>query len=272
MTAPLFAGFEGARLWWDSHCTLTQTRHTPDADMARHYADALGQGAQGFRDTLPERFNPRQRWTCARQAVPERTPIVWSMVHFDQPLYPVAHARAVASLIGPHDRLIAVNEPSVGPGVSGHTREEATLMAAAMMAAALAVNAQVRFWTCDPAHECGDHVWWATDHLVRLFGPAIEVVGVNYHACHAGAPLRDVLRCAADRYPDRRIALTETSWHDGHAEAERLHPGIRSRREWWDHVQGEIAASDVPLACATWMPWRDMSWDPGQHWPNGWPA
>ncbi|HRO14778.1 MAG TPA: hypothetical protein PLL33_06995, partial [Paracoccus sp. (in: a-proteobacteria)] len=145
------------------------------------------------------------------------------------------------------------------------------MLAAAMMGAALAENARVRFWTCDPVHDCGDHVWWVTDHLVQLFGPAIEVVGVNYHACHAGVPLRDVLRCAADRYPNHRIGLTETSWHEGLPEAEARHPGIRSGRDWWDHVQDEIAASGVPLACATWAPWLDMSWE-GPPWPNGWPA
>lgn len=40
----------------------------------------------------------------------------------------------------------------------GKSIPEATLMAAAMMGAALAENARVRFWTCDPAHKCGDHV------------------------------------------------------------------------------------------------------------------
>jgi hypothetical protein len=270
MTAPLFAGFEGARLHWNGHCTLSATRHLPGMGMARHYAEAIAHGAQGFRDTLPERFDPLERWTCARAEAPNAL-IVWSAVHFDQPCDPVGHAQRVARILGPRDRLIAVNEPSIGPDLSGFTREDATMRAAAMMGAALAINPALRFWTCDPAHSCHDDVWWATDRLVRLFGPAIEVIGCNYHACWSEAPLRDVLRCAADRYPDHRIALTECSWHEGHGEAEARHPHVRSRREWWQHVQEEIASSGVPLVAATWLPWLDMAWEPGQVWPNGWP-
>ncbi len=268
---PLFAGFEGARLHWNGVDTLIQTRHVPGMGMARHYADAIAQGAQGFRDTLPERFDPLERWQCARAEAPNAL-IVWSAVHFDQPRDPIGHAQRLAGILGPRDRLIAVNEPSVGPGLSGQTREDATMQAAAMTGAALAINPDLRFWTCDPAHACHDDVWWATDRLVRLFGPAIEVIGLNYHACWSDAPLRDVLRCAADRYPDHRIALTECSWHDGLPAAEARHPGIRSRRDWWAHVQDEIDASGVPLVCATWAPWLSMAWEPGQAWPNGWPG
>lgn len=270
MTVPLFAGFEGALLHWSGHDTLLQTRHTPEADMTRHYADAIAQGAVGMRDTLPERFDPAARHACARAEAPNAL-IVWAAQHFDRPADPVGHVQRVARLMGPRDRLIAVNEPSVGPGVSGQTREDATMQAAAMMGAALAANPAVRLWTCDPAHGCHDDAWWATDRLVRLFGEAVEVVGCNYHACWADAPLRDVLRCAADRYPDQRIALTETSWHDGHSPAEARFPIIRSRADWWAHVQEEIAASGVPLVCATWAPWLSMSWEAGEVWPNGWP-
>lgn len=271
MTAPLFAGFEGARLHWNGHCTLSATQHVPGMGMARHYADAIAKGAVGFRDTLPERFDPLERWTCARAEAPNAL-IVWSAVHFDQPQDPIGHAQRVARILGPRDRLICVNEPSVGPHVSGMTREDATMQAAAMMGAALAVNPDLRFWTSDPAHVLHENEWWATDRLVRLFGSAIEVIGVNHHALNSGAPLRDILRSAADRYPDHRIALTECSWHDGHAEAEARHPHVRSRREWWQHVQEEIAASGVPLMAATWLPWLDMAWEPGEAWPNGWAA
>lgn len=271
MTAPLFAGFEGAHLHWSGVDTLVQTRHLPEQDMSRHYADAIAQGAQGFRDTLPERFDPLDRWQCARAEAPNAL-IVWSMVHFDQPQDPVGHAQQVARIMGPRDRVIAVNEPSVGQALSGYCRDDAAMRAAAMMGAALAVNPGLRFWTCDPAHACHDDVWRATDRLVRLFGDAVEVVGLNYHACWSEAPLRDVLRCAAGRYPDHRIALTESSWHDGHGEAEARHPHIRSRREWWDHVQSELDAAGVPLVAVTWMPWLDMAWEPGAVWPNGWPS
>lgn len=65
MRAPLFAGFEGAWLHWNGHCTVTQTRHTPEADMTAHYRAALDQGAAGFRDVLPERFDVAAQGCCA---------------------------------------------------------------------------------------------------------------------------------------------------------------------------------------------------------------
>lgn len=272
MTAPLFAGFETARLHWNGHCVPAATRHTVETDFARHYADALAAGAVGFRDALPERFNPLARWCEARRVAPPDTPIVWDLVHFDQPVFPAQHARMVARLIGRHDRLIAVNEPSVGHNVAGYGRHETLALAGAIMGAALNERPETLFWTCDSMHHLDRDVWVATDALVRLFGRHIEVIGINYHACAGGAPLRDVLRATADRYPDHKIGLTETSWHDGHPEAEGRFPWIRSRREWVDHVRGEIDASGVDVACLCWMPWLDMAFEPGAVWPNGWAA
>lgn len=269
MRAPLFAGFEGAWLHWNGHCTVAHTRHTAETDMAAHYREALHQGATGFRDVLPERFDVAARRSAARRAAPGAI-ICWSLTHWDQPRDPVRHAVAAVEGAGPLDRFIAVNEPSVGQAVSGWTADHALRMAIEMMDSAGSTNPYAQWWTCDPAHHCAPEVWRITDELVRAFGPAIEVVGCNYHAAHAGAPLRDVLRGASDRYPDQRIGLTETSWHDGHTGCEGRFPHIRSRAEWWDHVLGEIDASGVPLACATWMPWLDMAFEPGSVWPNGW--
>lgn len=269
---PLYAGFEPARLHWNGHCVLEATRHTPETDMARHYGDALAAGAVGFRDAMPERFDAVGRWCAARGATPLRTPIVWDLVHFDQPTNPVAHARRVARLIGNNDRLIAVNEPSVGRLVTGYEPKEALVLAGAMMGAALNERPDLQFWTCDPVHHLCEDAWAATDALVRLFGRHIEVIGVNYHACAGSADLSEVLRAAAERYPDHRIGLTETSWHDGHPMAEGRFPSIRSRREWFDHVLCEIDASGADVACVCWMPWLDMAFEPGPAWPNGWPA
>ena len=111
MTAPLFAGFEGARLHWNGHCTLSATGHVPGMGMARHYADAIAHGAQGFRDTLPERFDPLERWSCARAEAPNAL-IVWSAVHFDQPRDPLGHAQRLVRILGRRDRLLAVTEPA----------------------------------------------------------------------------------------------------------------------------------------------------------------
>ena len=266
---PLFAGFEGARLHWNGHDTLIQTRHTPQQDMARHYARAIEQGATGFRDTLPERYSIEDRHACARAEAPNAL-IVWSAVHFDQPLDAVAHARAIAEVLGPRDRLIAVNEPSIGAGVAGVDQNDAVANAHRMMEAALAVNPELRFWTCDPTHNCSLNTWAATDQLVSAFAKEIEVVGCNYHAAWAGAPLRDILKCAADRYPDHMIALTETSWHEGLPSSAVKFPWVHNRRDWWSHIQEEVEYSGVPLACMTWAPWLNMSWEPGEPWPNGW--
>lgn len=271
MSPPLFAGFEAAVPAWNRHCTLTATGHLPEARMAEHYRHALACGARGFRDCLPERFDPVARIETARAEVGD-APIVWSLVHWDRPRDYVAHARRIARLMGPHDRLLAFVEPSVGPAVCGRTQLEATALAAAMMAAALDANPAVRWWTCDPMHGTGPHEYAATDALVALFGPVIEAIGVNYHAQHAACHLRGVLRATAARYPDHRIALAETSWHDGHHEAEARWPDIRSRAAWWRRVQVEIAASRVPLAAACWFPFVDMAFEAGARWPNGWPA
>ncbi|SDL30496.1 hypothetical protein [Paracoccus chinensis] len=124
----------------------------------------------------------------------------------------------------------------MGKAVSGWTADHALRMVIELMDAAGSANPYTQWWTCDPTHDCAPEIWRTTDELVRAFGPAIGVVGCNYPAFAAAAPLRDILRCAADRYPDHRIGLTETSWHDSRAGCEGRFPRIRSRAEWWDHV------------------------------------
>lgn len=268
----LFAGFEGARLHWNGHCTLEQTEHTPETCMAHNYMQAIKHGAEGFRDTLPERYNATQRYYEARFTVPCKL-IVWSLVHFDQPQDPLGHARNVARIMGPDDRLIAFNEPSVGWDVSGYHPHEALTLASDMMRHALSVNPRLKFWTCDPMHHGHDDEYRATDALMIKYGKHIETVGINYHALHATAPLRDVLRKTAERYPMHQIAITETSWHEGHELAKRNFPHLHSRRDWWNHVQQEIRQSGVRLAAVTWLPWLNMSWElNGPTWPNGWPG
>ncbi|SDL30546.1 hypothetical protein [Paracoccus chinensis] len=53
MIAPLSAGSAGAWLHWHEHCTVAQTRYTPEADLPAYYRAALDQGATGFREVLP---------------------------------------------------------------------------------------------------------------------------------------------------------------------------------------------------------------------------
>lgn len=257
----LFAGFEGAKLHWNGHDTLEQTEHTPETCMAWHYYRAINQGAKGFRDTLPERFNAYKRWHEARFTIGS-LPVVWSAIHFDQPQDPIGHAQNLAGVLGPWDRMVAFNEPSVGWNVSGYHPPEALALALDMMQAATRVNPSLRYWTADPTHNTARETWAATDELVGFFGREIEAIGLNYHAMNAQEPLRDVLRCAAGRYPDHQIAITETSAH---------HQDLAVRRDWWNHVQREIDESGVQVAAVTWSPWLCMSFEPGTPWPNGWP-
>lgn len=271
--APFFAGFESARLHWNGHDTLSATGHLPQLRMAQNIERAVRAGAVGIRDCLPMRHDPAERIACAMAVLHPFHRAVWDLVHFCQPDIEgaVAHAQRVGEILPRHHRLIAVNEPSVGWGVAGIDPEGAVRMARRLMdAAACSANgAQIRFWTCDPMHHLGEGEWWATDRLVRSHGDVIEAVGVNYYPIHSTTPLREILRKTADRY-GKPVALTETGWHDGHARAMRNFPGIATRREWWDHVLGEIDAAGVPLECACWFPFLDTAWEPAEAWPNGW--
>lgn len=268
MRAPLYAGFESARLHWSGRDLLVDTGHTPEARMRAHYRHAISHGVTGFRDTLPARFCPEARYAAAREVAPD-APIIWDVVHFDDAPGIVEHARRVARILGPDDRVLAVNEPSVGPAVSGRTRNEATALAVRIMSEMLNQNPGLKFWTCDPVHQDLDEEWRATDTLVGLFPDHVEGVGINHYPHHAGAPLSRIIRSAADRYPGRAVAITETGLHDGHADNHRA--GVRTKHEWLERVGHEIAHSGVPVAFACWYPWISMSWDdPANPWPNGW--
>lgn len=267
MPAPLWAGFEPALIHWNGHCVLQATDHLPGRGLARHYADAIAAGAVGFRDALPARFDVHERYAAIRAAA-GALPVAFDMAHFDRPADPLGHARRVARQAGPHDLLCAVNEPS-SEAMNAMGRDHAVALASAMMGAGLTVNPDARWLVCDPAHDTSGHTFAATNALVAAFGPHIDLIGLNSHGCCLAAPLRDVIRAAADRYPDHQIALTEHSWHDGHPDA-RV-PGVSSRHDWLRYVDDEIAASGVPVAFACYAPWLDMAFEPGQVWPNGWP-
>lgn len=271
-SAPFFAGFESARLYWNGHDTLSATGHLPQLRMAQNIERAVRAGAVGIRDCLPMRHDPAERIACAGAVLHPFHRAVWDLVHFDQ----VAdhreahhHAQRVALQLPLNHRLIAVNEPSVGRAVAGIDPPAAVELARQLMDAAAWTADRTRFWTCDPMHHLGDSEWWATDQLVASHGDVIEAVGVNYYPIYSTKPLREILRKTADRY-GKPVALTETGWHDGHACAMRHFPGIATRREWWDHVLCEIDAAGIPLECACWFPFLDTAWEPGEAWPNGW--
>lgn len=274
MNTPFFAGFESAKIHWNQFDTLISTQHTPTTNMAANLQRALTAGAVGIRDSLPWRFDPLERVTTAYAVLPPFTRVVWDLVHFDQipgPELMCDRAERIAKMLPKSARMIAVNEPNVGVEVSGIDQEPAMQLARRMMDAVGRVGAKTPkpFWTCDPMHSLDESNWWATDRLIQTHRDVIEVVGVNYYPMHSRTPLRDILKKTADRY-GMPVALTETGWHDGHPRAEDHFPGIKSRPEWWDHVQSEIDASGVPLVCACWFPFLDMAWEPGFPWPNGW--
>lgn len=265
MNPPLYAGFETAKLHWNGHDTVLSTKHTPETNLHQNYAHAEAQGAVGFRDGLLERFSVAGRWFAARQAVRDR-PIIWNLVHFDQPTNPLRHAEIVATIASHHnDRFIAVNEPSV-PELNLMSIEAATDLAVSIMDAMLAVRPGAKFWTCDPAHHADPAAFTQSLRIAKTFPQAVEVIGINYHACHAHDPLRDILKCAADTTGGHQLALTETSLHDNAGRGMQM-----SRHQWIDYVYSEIDASGVPLECVCWYPWVDMAFEPGDPWPNGWP-
>lgn len=262
--APLWAGFESAKLHWNSQDILVQTDHIEGRGMAQHYRDALSVGVQGFRDALPGRCRAPYRIQQARSETGPDVPIVWDIIHFDDWKNPLSHVRDVVRYLHPADRLIAVNEPSVGKAVSGRTIAEAVAVSAGIMTTALMYRPETRFWTCDPIHHPTEEAFQATDALMSLFSDQIEVVGINYYPIHSRHSLSDILRTTAQRY-NKPIAITETGWHIGHPDnwAE-----IEGQREWWNHVQSEIEASGADVRACCWFPWLANNWDGGEPWPH----
>jgi hypothetical protein len=262
--APLFAGFECARLHWNQVDLLEQTDHVEGRSLRRHYREALDLGVRGFRDGLPGRCNVPYRIQQARKETGPDIPIVWDIVHFDRDNDPLSHAREVVRHLGPQDRLIAVNEPSVGEGVSGRTVTEAVAVAAGVMTTTLMYRPEQRFWTCDPMHHLREEQYVATDALVALFPDAIEVVGINYYPHHTRTPLREIIQAVSRRY-NKPVAITETGLHAGHP---HNWINITTQRGWWEYVNQEIAESGCDVRACCWYPWLATNWDGGAPWPN----
>lgn len=263
---PVFAGFEPTRPHWNGHDTLVATGHASPEDVKRNYEQAILAGATGFRESLPERFDVEERYEAARYAA-GLMPVVWSACHFERQRDPVGHALRVARMMGEQDRMIAVNESTVGPGVSGLDDEEAFWQAAFITKAA---PEHVRFWVCEPFHSPWPH--HGLRRIVDKCGDRIEVIGLNIYPHHAGAPIRELLQAAREQFPDRQLAITETGWHRGHLHARARFPHLPDDGfGWLGHVLDEIAASGVDLHSVCWFPWLNASWEADQFWHNGWP-
>lgn len=265
---PLWAGFECGHLF-GNHDLLTDTRHTPDADMADHYREAREQGALAFRDGLPWRHNMEARVDAA----PHDATIIWDLCHFDPPPNPTLHvARALNALFLTHrPRILSVNEPSIWPRLCGRPREEGVALALQMMEMVSASRGDALFYTCDPFHHLNEDEFAATDALVAAAN--ISTVGVNYYPHETTIPLGDVLRAVHARY-GLPVAVTETGWHDGHPRNHHW-PQIAGRHGWLDYVMSEAATSGVAVEGVCWYPWLDTPvWgQPGaaDRWPCGFP-
>ena len=266
----LWAGFECGHLGWCNQDLLHDTRHTPDADMARHYLDAQARGVRIARDGLPWRHDPAARVA----AVPPGVQVIWDLSHFDPPPSREGHAIACARVMPDGlAHILAVNEPSLWPLLCRRPKREAIAAAKRMMTAFALVH-EARFYTCDPFHNLHESTFAATDALVATGW--IGCVGVNYYPHDATVPLVEVLRAVHRRY-GLPLAITETSWHRGHRKANKRFPWIGDDQlSWLRHVQDEVAASDVPVEGICWYPWLDQPvWGrPGtrSRWPCGWPG
>lgn len=259
---PLLAGFDGTRIPWSGREMLDETRHTPDTDMAAHYAAVRPMGATGARDCLSWRHDIKARVEIASGAGLDR--VIYDMAHFDLPPDPEGHAVACERALGAGAWAIAVNEPTMHGAFLGEGSIRFVEAAERMMRAA----PNLRYACCDPLHELRRETWWATDRLVE--SGLVELVGINYYPHCGQATLREVLGEARRRYPGIPLAITETGWHVGHP---RLAPGER-RMEWLQTVRRVCEdAGGVEFIC--WMPWLDTpSWNCASEgvWACGWPA
>jgi hypothetical protein len=128
---------------------------------------------------------------------------------------------------------------------------EAVRLAIDMVRVAKDHHPDVRVLTTDPITGIGDRQFAATDALVRA--GFVEVVGVNYYPHTARTSLAKVLTKTAKRY-GLPIMLAETSWHDGHREHHRRHPGW-TKGDWLRHTRDEIAVAQQKGANVVGLCW-----------------
>ncbi|UFN51659.1 arabinogalactan endo-1,4-beta-galactosidase (plasmid) [Roseomonas sp. OT10] len=268
---PVLAGFECGRLGWNGHDLLLTTRHVPGDRMATHYRLALDHGLLRARDGLPWRHDVARRLQVADALGAD---VIWDLNHFDPPEDPIRHARAVALAARP-DRplwICPVNEPSIYPMLVGMSQNDAVRLAVTLVQVAKDHHADVRVLTADPLNGVGERQFEATDALVAQ--GFVDMVGVNYYPHTARTSLSKVLVKTARRYR-LPILVAETSWHDGHREQGRRHPGW-NKGDWLRHVRMESEAAvakgaDVVGLC--WYPVVDSPpWNhPGsrRRWSHG---
>jgi hypothetical protein len=248
----LIAGFECGHLGWNGHDLLRTTGHLPEARMAQHYDIVAQHGMTTARDGLPWRHDPAPRIAAAARAGME---VIWDLNHYDPPPDPVAHARHCASAADPRQPLFIcpVNEPLIYPMLAGMAWEHAVDLALCMIKVAQDHHPDVRVMTTDPITGIGERQYAATDRLVGA--TRIDVIGVNYYPHTARTSLLKTLLKTWKRY-GKPILVSETSWHDGHRDHHRRHPGF-NKGAWLRHILDEVAIArerGVEIAGVCWYP------------------
>jgi len=131
--------------------------------------------------------------------------------------------------------------------------EAATALAVTMARVARDHHPMVQLLSTDPITGIGERQFAATDRLVAA--GCVDVVGVNYYPHTARTSLLKVLLRAWKRY-GKPILVSETSWHDGHREHHRRHPGF-NKGAWLRHTLSEIEAArslGAQVAGLCWYP------------------
>lgn len=251
----ILAGYECGFLGWNGHDLLATTHHLPEERMPAHYDVAAAHGLRSARDGLPWRHDPRRRLAVAARA---KTEVIWDLSHFDPPPDPVGHARMVATAADHRAPLwiCPVNEPMLYPALAGMPSAAAVEMALTMARVAKDHHPDVRILTTDPITGIGLRQFECTDTLVAA--GIVDVVGVNYYPHTARTALRKVLLKTWRRY-GKPVLVAETSWHDGHPQQRRRHPGF-SKARWLHHIVAEVAhaeAAGAEVAGICWYPLVD---------------
>jgi len=260
-SSSIMAGFECGHLGWNGHDLLVTTGHVPGDKMDQHYRIALDHGMTTARDGLPWRHDPAPRLAAAFRAGMQ---VIWDLNHYDPPPDAVGHARRCVAAAD-HSKplwLCPVNEPMIYPILAGMSWEHATDLAITMARVARDHHPMVKLVSTDPITGIGEKQFAATDRLVDA--GCVDVVGVNYYPHTARTSLVKVLLKTWKRY-GKPILLSETSWHDGHREHHRRHPGF-NKGAWLRHMLNDIAAAQatgVEVAGLCWYPIVDCP--PWQH-------
>ena len=260
-SSSIMAGFECGHLGWNGHDLLVTTGHVPGDKMDQHYRIALDHGMTTARDGLPWRHDPAPRLAAAFRAGMQ---VIWDLNHYDPPPDAVGHARRCVAAAD-HSKplwLCPVNEPMIYPILAGMSWEHATDLAITMARVARDHHPMVKLVSTDPITGIGEKQFAATDRLVDA--GCVDVVGVNYYPHTARTSLVKVLLKTWKRY-GKPILLSETSWHDGHREHHRRHPGF-NKGAWLRHMLNDIASAQamgVEVAGLCWYPIVDCP--PWQH-------